>query len=167
MGCASPSNRCAASALAMASALAVSGCSSSKTSGLLGRMSKFDITTASPDDIEKALKEDGHVAISGGILFETDSAKLAPSAADVVTRIADMMKKDPNLKLAVVGRTDNTGGFNYNLFAQRCAQAMVDALRRDGIAADRLPGSVSGRSARLRPTIRSRGARRTGAWSSS
>jgi outer membrane protein OmpA-like peptidoglycan-associated protein len=98
----------------MVGVLALCGCSSSKTSGLLSRMSKFDITTASPDDIAKALKEDGCVAISGGFLFEADSATLAPSAADVVTRIADMMK-DPNLKLAVVGHTDNTGDFNYNL----------------------------------------------------
>ena len=49
------------------------------------------------------------------------------------------MKKNPNLKVAVVGHTDNTGDFNYNLqLSQRRAKAMVDALVKDGVAADRL-----------------------------
>jgi hypothetical protein len=43
---------------------------------------KVDIATASEDDIAEALKEHGRVAISGGIPFETNSAALAPSAAD-------------------------------------------------------------------------------------
>jgi outer membrane protein OmpA-like peptidoglycan-associated protein len=122
--------------LGMASALGVSGCS---TPGKIGQASKFDIATASPDDIAKALKEDGRVAISGGILFETDSAKLAPSAADLVRRLSDVMKKNPDLKVAVVGHTDSTGDFNYNqkLSVQR-AQAMVDALVKDGVAPTRL-----------------------------
>jgi outer membrane protein OmpA-like peptidoglycan-associated protein len=123
-------------ALGIAGALAYSGCS---TTGRLGQMSKFDMTTASPDDIAKALEKDGRVAVSGGILFETDSAKLAPSAANVVGRIAEMMKKKPDLKVAVVGNTDNTGDFNYNLqLSERRAKAMVDALVKEGIASNRL-----------------------------
>jgi outer membrane protein OmpA-like peptidoglycan-associated protein len=125
-------------ALGTAGALALAACS---TTGKIGQMSKFDITTASPEDIAKALKEDGRVAISGGILFETNSAQLAPNAADVVRRVADVMKENPNLKLAVVGNTDNTGDFKYNLqLSQRRANAMVDALVKDGVAPDRLTG---------------------------
>jgi OmpA-OmpF porin, OOP family len=127
---------CAAIALGTASAL--SGCS---TTGKIGQMSKFDIAKASPKDIKKALEEDGRVAISGGMLFETDSAKLAPSASDVVTRLAEVMKENPNLKLAVVGHTDSTGDFNYNLqLSQRRAKAMVDALVATGVSSNRLIG---------------------------
>jgi OOP family OmpA-OmpF porin len=130
--------RCAAIALGITSTLAYSGCA---TKGKIGQMSKFDIAKASPDDIKKALEEDGRVGISGGILFETDSAKLAPSAADVVRRISDMMKQNPNLKVAVVGHTDDTGDFNYNLqLSDRRAKAMVDALIKNGVAANRLTG---------------------------
>lgn len=126
----------AAIAVAVAGALALSGCS---TTGKIGQMSKFDIATASPEDIAAALKEDGRVAISGGILFETDSATLAPSAASLVSRLAEVMKKNPDLKVAVVGHTDNTGDFNYNVqLSQRRAKAMVDALIKSGVAADRL-----------------------------
>ncbi len=130
--------RLGAIALGMASALALSGCA---TPGKTGEVSasKFDIAAASPDDIAKALEKDGRVTISGGILFETDSAKLAPSAADVVRRVSVMMKNKPDVKVAVVGNTDNTGDHNYNLqLSEKRAKAMVDALVRDGVAMTRL-----------------------------
>lgn len=120
--------------LGMASALL--GCA---TTGKIGEVSEFDITTASTKDIAKALQKDGRVVISGGILFETDSAKLTPSAENVVTRISDTMKENPNLRVAVVGHTDSTGDFNYNIrLSERRAKAIVQALVKDGVAADRL-----------------------------
>ena len=125
---------CIAIAFGMASALL--GCA---TTGKIGEASKFDITTASPDDIAKALEKDGRVVISGGILFETDSAELMPSAADLVTRLSDVMKQNPDLKVAVVGHTDSTGDYNYNLkLSERRANAIVEALVKDGVAANRL-----------------------------
>ena len=131
--------RCAVIALGMASALWLSG--GCATTGKIGEVSKFDIATASREDIAEALKKDGRVVISGGILFETDSAKLAPSAADLVMRLADVMKKNPDLKVAVVGYTDSTGDFKYNLqLSDRRAKAMVDALVKDGVAENRLAG---------------------------
>jgi outer membrane protein OmpA-like peptidoglycan-associated protein len=128
--------RSAAIAFGLASAVALSGCG---TTGKIGQASKFDIATASSDDIADALKEDGRVAISGGILFETDSAKLAPSAADLVGRLSEVMKKNPDIKVAVVGHTDSTGDYRYNLqLSERRARAMVDALAKAGVAASRL-----------------------------
>ena len=128
--------RFAAIALGMACALAFSGC---ETPGKIGEASRFDVAEASSDDIAKALREDGRVTISGGILFETDSARLAPSAAPLVTRLADVLKKNPDLKVAVLGHTDNTGDYNYNIqLSERRAKAMLDALVKDGIAANRL-----------------------------
>lgn len=134
--------RLGAIALGMASALAFAGCA---TTGKIRQMSTFDITKASPDEIAKALKKDGRVGISGGILFATDSANLAPSAADVVGRIADTMKKNPDLNVAVVGYTDNTGDFKYNIqLSERRAKTMVDALVKDGVAANRLAALGAG-----------------------
>jgi outer membrane protein OmpA-like peptidoglycan-associated protein len=134
MGYAKNAIRCAVVAVGVVFAL--SGCS---TTGKIGQMSKFDITKASTEDIADALKKDGRVTISGGILFQTDSAKLAPTAGDLVTRLADVMKKNPNLKVAVVGHTDTTGDFKYNLqLSERRAKAFVDALVKAGVAPDRL-----------------------------
>jgi outer membrane protein OmpA-like peptidoglycan-associated protein len=128
--------RCAAIILSMASAFALLGCA---TPGKIGEISKFDTATASTDDIAKALEKDGKVVISGGILFETDSAKLAPSATDLVRRISEVMKKNPNLKISVVGYTDSTGDYSYNIqLSERRAKAFADALIKDGVAANRL-----------------------------
>lgn len=129
--------RCVVMVLGMASALWLAG--GCTTLGKIGVVSKFDITKASEEDIAEALKKDGRVVISGGILFETDSAKLEPSAAYLVGRLSDVMNKNPDLKVAVVGYTDNTGDFKYNLqLSQRRAKSLVDALIAGGAAENRL-----------------------------
>jgi outer membrane protein OmpA-like peptidoglycan-associated protein len=123
-------------AAGIAAALAIAACT---PAGRIGQMSKFDISKASPDDITEALQKDGRVAISGGVLFETDSAKLAPSSEQLVKRLADYMKEHPDLKVAVVGNTDNTGDFKYNIqLSERRAKSFMDALIKNGVAADRL-----------------------------
>jgi len=122
--------------LCMAGVLALAGCS---TPGKVGEVSKFDIATASTEDIAKGLKKDGKVVIGGGILFETNSAKLAPNAEDLVKRISDVMKKNPDLNISVVGHTDNTGDYNYNVqLSERRAKAFANALIKDGVPANRL-----------------------------
>jgi len=128
--------RCMVIVLCMVGMFALSGC---ETPGKVGQVSKFDLATASTDDIAKALEKDGKVVISGGVLFETDSAKLAPGSADLVKRVAEAMKKNPNLKLSVVGHTDNTGDYNYNVqLSERRAKAFAEALIKEGVAANRL-----------------------------
>jgi outer membrane protein OmpA-like peptidoglycan-associated protein len=132
--------RCFAIILGMASALGLLGCATSETkSTRIGEVSKFDIATASTEEIAKSLEKDGKVVISGGVLFETDSAKLAPSAGDLVRRVSDVMKKNPNLKISVVGHTDTTGDYNYNIkLSERRAKAFADALIKEGVVANRL-----------------------------
>ena len=109
--------------------------------GLMGQVSKFDITEASEEEIANALQRDGRVIISGGILFQFDSANITPSAMELVGRLADVMKQHPNLNVAVVGYTDNTGNFDYNIkLSKRRADAIVNQLVKDGIPANRLAG---------------------------
>ncbi|HEX3035613.1 MAG TPA: OmpA family protein [Thermodesulfobacteriota bacterium] len=134
-------------ALTIGSTGAFMGCATSEPpppqppSGKIGELSKFDITTASPEEIANALQRDGRVVISGGILFETDSARLTPSAVDLVKRLADVMMRNPDLKVAVVGHTDSTGDFKYNIkLSEQRADAIVNQLVEDGVAANRLAG---------------------------
>lgn len=109
--------------------------------GKIGQMSAFDINIASEQEIYTALYRDGSVAISGGILFAFDSAKVNPGAEAIADKIAGMMEQHPTLELAVVGYTDNTGDFNYNLgLSKRRADAIVNLLVKEGIARDRLAG---------------------------
>ena len=109
--------------------------------GLMGNVSKFDINTASEEDIATALQTDGRVIISGGILFEFDSSKINPKAMQLVNKLASVMMQYPNLNVAVVGYTDNTGNFNYNIkLSERRANAIVGQLVKDGVSSSRLAG---------------------------
>lgn len=109
--------------------------------GKIGQMEIFDINQASQQEIYTALQRDGSVAISGGILFAFDSAQINPEAETIVAKIAGMMQQHPTLELAVVGYTDNTGDFNYNLnLSKRRAEAIVNQLVKEGVSKDRLAG---------------------------
>lgn len=87
-----------------------------------------------------ALKERGRVSMSG-TFFGSNSAALTANAGEVLFRLANVLGKLPNARLAVVGHTDNTGDLNANMaLSQARAQAVVDALLADpnNVAPDRL-----------------------------
>lgn len=109
--------------------------------GKIGTISEFDIMQASEQDIADALQRDGRVIISGGLLFAFDSAELNPQAQQIVAKLAQVMIQNPNLRVAVVGNTDNTGNFKYNIkLSERRANAIVRALEKDGVSSDRVVG---------------------------
>jgi outer membrane protein OmpA-like peptidoglycan-associated protein len=122
--------------LAACAVLALVGC---ETTGKTGQTIAFDASKASPDDIKKALDRDGRVSLSG-VLFETDSARLSPAGEDQTATLAKVLQQNPGLKVAVVGHTDSTGRFQYNLdLSKKRAQSIVNALvRNHGIDQNRL-----------------------------
>ena len=80
------------------------------------------------EQVAEALANDGRVAMSGEF-FETDSATLSESSADVLHKLAATMYQMADTRLAVVGHTDSTGPFEHNLeLSQARAQAIVAAL---------------------------------------
>ncbi len=96
-------------------------------------------------EMETGLIEAGRVAVQD-ILFEVDSAGILPESAEALATIAELMQAQPDMELLVVGHTDNTGDFDYNvsLSLQR-AGSVVDWLKREhGIAADRLQAAGAG-----------------------
>jgi outer membrane protein OmpA-like peptidoglycan-associated protein len=113
--------------------------SASETTGKIGQTSAFDVSKASPDNIKKALESDGRVSLSG-VLFETDSARLNPAGEDLVARLAAVLTQNPGIKVAVVGHTDSTGAFQYNLdLSHHRAQSIVSSLvQQHGIDQHRL-----------------------------
>ena len=90
---------------------------------------------AMADDIARA----GHVALYG-IYFDTNQATVKPESGPTLSEIAKLLQQNPPMKLYVVGHTDSTGGFDYNMdLSERRAQAIVKALVSDyGVAANRL-----------------------------
>ncbi|HEU5161678.1 MAG TPA: OmpA family protein [Thermoanaerobaculia bacterium] len=90
------------------------------------------------------LKSTGHVAVHG-IYFDTNKSDLKPESAQAVGEIAKMLKADPSLKVYVVGHTDTVGNVEANLkLSQARAEAVVQALSKDGIAPARLKSFGNG-----------------------
>ncbi len=79
-------------------------------------------------------------AVLYGIYFDIDKAEVKPESEPALTEIAKLLKADPDLKLHVVGHTDNTGALGHNLkLSQARAEAVVKELvAKHGVAADRL-----------------------------
>lgn len=76
----------------------------------------------------KGLDADGHLAVYG-IQFDFGKATLRPESAPVLAEVALLLSQRPELKLHVVGHTDNVGSFDSNLTLSKArAAAVVDAL---------------------------------------
>ena len=84
------------------------------------------------------LTSDGKI-ISYGITFATGKAELKPESMTEIARIAKLMAEHPELNFEVQGHCDNTGSDKVNdPLSQKRAEAVVDALVKQGVAADRL-----------------------------
>lgn len=97
------------------------------------------------DEMETGLIQDGRVAVQD-ILFEFDSDRILPESADALSTIASLMQAQNDMRLLVVGHTDNEGGFEYNLsLSLERAQAVVEWLENEHeISTDRLQSAGAG-----------------------
>jgi OOP family OmpA-OmpF porin len=83
---------------------------------------------ADASSLAKSIKESGKVAVYG-IYFDTGKSILKPESQATLLEISKLLKADPNLKLYVVGHTDNTGIFEANTkLSMDRAVAVVNAL---------------------------------------
>jgi OOP family OmpA-OmpF porin len=89
--------------------------------------------------LDRQLSENGKVAIYG-IQFDRDKAVLKQASAATLEEIKKLLDMKKDLKLYVVGHTDDTGSLEHNLdLSKRRAEAVRQALVKDyGIGADRL-----------------------------
>ncbi len=72
--------------------------------------------------------------------FDVDKANIKDSSRPELDEIGAMLKRNPSLKLLVVGHTDSQGGFNYNmdLSRKRAVAVVHDLVVHYGIAPIRL-----------------------------
>lgn len=91
------------------------------------------------EEMQKSLGAEGRIALHG-IHFDTDSAVIRPESKPTLDEIAALLEGTTDLKLLVVGHTDNQGGFDYNIdLSRRRAAAVAEALVGDyGIDPGRL-----------------------------
>ena len=97
------------------------------------------MTTVGAPEMNAALSRDGRIVLHN-ILFDFDKADIKPESRPQVEEIAKLLQASPNLRMHVVGHTDNQGQLAYNMdLSRRRAQSVVQALvQGNGIAATRL-----------------------------
>lgn len=90
-------------------------------------------------DLYDALRTDGRVAVHG-VLFDTGSDRIRPESTPTLAAIAEVMQRDPVLRMKIEGHTDSVGddAANQALSTARAAAVRGWLVSRHGIAADRL-----------------------------
>lgn len=80
------------------------------------------------DALAKGLKAEGRIALDG-VYFDSNKATLRPESQPQLREMAKLLRKQPSLKVFIVGHTDNQGAFDANqLLSQQRAQAVATEL---------------------------------------
>ena len=97
------------------------------------------MVTVDASAMAEEIFETGSISIYG-ILFDFDKADIKPESATTVKEIATLLNNNPDLKLFIVGHTDNKGSLDYNMnLSQNRAEAVVAVLVSEhGIASSRV-----------------------------
>lgn len=90
-------------------------------------------------EMEKQINTTGRVALYG-IYFDFNKAEVKPESAEALKEVQALLKADSELKLLVVGHTDNVGGFdpNKSLSERRAAAVVAELVKNYGVSSQRL-----------------------------
>ena len=81
----------------------------------------------------------GNSITLNNLYFDYDSDKILPNSYAEIQRLMLFLKQNKNIKIKIVGHTDNQGSNAYNLdLSRRRAEALMNALIQKGFSADRL-----------------------------
>lgn len=95
------------------------------------------IEKVTSDDIAKDLAEKGKSILY--INFDVDKSNVTADGKEVIDQIAGALKKEPLLKIAIEGHTDNTGDAAHNKkLSNDRANTVLNALVSNGIEKTRL-----------------------------
>jgi OmpA-OmpF porin, OOP family len=100
---------------------------------------------ANADALMNDLRTTGHATVNG-IYFDTGKSELKPESEKAIAEVGKLLKADANLKLYVVGHTDNVGALESNMkLSQNRAEAVMEALvKTQGVAPARLKAFGNG-----------------------
>ena len=106
------------------------------------------LVTVNADSLAGDISRTGHASVYG-IYFDTGKADVKPESDATLKEIAKLLQKDAQLKLYVVGHTDNVGNLASNQdLSQRRADAVAQLLSaKYGVPAARLRAIGDGPSA--------------------
>ena len=133
--------------------------------GYLIKLQQFDIAPRQTTNIEITLiarprqplvrLRRNDIQIRRQINFATDSAEILSTSFALMTEIADVVMRNPDLsRIEIQGHTDNRGGREYNQdLSQRRAESVRDWLLQNGVDASRLEARGYGMTRALVPNI--------------
>lgn len=103
------------------------------------------LVTVNAETLAGDITRTGHASVYG-IYFDTGKAEIKPESDPTLKEVAKLMQQHPDMKLYVVGHTDNVGTLAANMdLSKRRAAAVADALSaKYGVPAPRLHGEGVG-----------------------
>lgn len=98
----------------------------------------LQVRMVAADAMALAIAETGRVSLYG-IYFAHDSAAIEAASEPTLAEIGKFLQQNPAVNIIVVGHTDNSGGYDYNLqLSRERAAAVVERLVTGGAAQARL-----------------------------
>jgi len=103
----------------------------------------FQDTDGCPDDLPAAVKR--FTGVIGGIEFDTGKDSIRGSSHTVLDQAAQILNQYPDLKVEIVGHTDDTGAHDYNVdLSMRRADSVKAYLVSQGISSARITSRGAG-----------------------
>ena len=97
------------------------------------------------DEMKRSITDTGKVALYG-LYFDTDKDTMRADSAPTMEEIAKLMTANPQIKLRVVGHTDDQGtaAYNLDLSKRRAASVARQLVSKYGMTASRLDSFGAG-----------------------
>ena len=90
--------------------------------------------------------------VRGKVLFALNKATIRPEAAEVLLKVANFLKKNPQYVVEIQGNTDNTGQMAWNMqLSKMRADAVKKYLVSNGVADGRLTTTAFGPNEPIAP----------------
>ena len=116
------------------------------------RPEEIEIKTISEEDYYVAAMKKGADVTLRNIYFEFDSAELTAESFDGINEVCGFLLEYPDLKIEIVGHTDDMGDENYNQrLSERRAESVAKALIDRGVSAERIKTKGCGSTQPLLP----------------
>ena len=116
------------------------------------RPEEIEIKTISEEDYYVAAMKKGADVTLRNIYFEFDSAELTAESIDGINEVCGFLLEYPDLKIEIVGHTDDMGDENYNQrLSERRAESVAKALIDRGVSAERIKTKGCGSTQPLLP----------------
>jgi outer membrane protein OmpA-like peptidoglycan-associated protein len=94
--------------------------------------------TSYPDSVNAVMKKAGYIWYN--VYFDFDKYNITPKYDSIITKVAEIMKNEPGLRVRVVGNCDQRGSLSYNdvLSQNRAKEVIKTLVNKHGINRNRL-----------------------------